>query len=150
MANISAICMCVSYILRVKWRNWYWYHFLGATKLGPSVRLSVGLSVTPFLLCPSHRIIMKFSEVITTNRSDVHAKGQGQRSNVRVTEVITPLSRFWTATPVWSHIWQWNDAQSLIMLRRIPYSGPDCAFPDCNSSLNSLMATKWCTKLEVA
>ena len=27
---------------------------------------------------------------------------------------------------------------------------PDCAFPDCNSSLNSPMATKWCTKLEVA
>ena len=27
---------------------------------------------------------------------------------------------------------------------------PDWAFPDCNSSLNSPMATKWCTKLEVA
>ena len=27
---------------------------------------------------------------------------------------------------------------------------PDCAFPDCNSSLNSPMAKKWCTKLEVA
>ena len=27
---------------------------------------------------------------------------------------------------------------------------PDWAFPDCNSSLNSTMATKWCTKLEVA
>ena len=26
----------------------------------------------------------------------------------------------------------------------------DWAFPDCNSSLNSPMATKWCTKLEVA
>ena len=26
---------------------------------------------------------------------------------------------------------------------------PDWAFPDCNSSLNSPMATKWCTKLEV-
>ena len=25
----------------------------------------------------------------------------------------------------------------------------DWAFPDCNSSLNSPMATKWCTKLEV-
>ena len=24
---------------------------------------------------------------------------------------------------------------------------PNCAFPDCNSSLNSLMAWKWCTKL---
>ena len=27
---------------------------------------------------------------------------------------------------------------------------PDWAFPDCNSRLNSPMATKWCTKLEVA
>ena len=27
---------------------------------------------------------------------------------------------------------------------------PDWGFPDCNSSLNSLMATEWCTKLEVA
>ena len=27
---------------------------------------------------------------------------------------------------------------------------PDWAFPDCNSSLNSPMATKWCAKLEVA
>ena len=27
---------------------------------------------------------------------------------------------------------------------------PDWAFPDCNSSLNSPMATKWCTKLETA
>ena len=27
---------------------------------------------------------------------------------------------------------------------------PNWAFPDCNSSLKSPMATKWCTKLEVA
>ena len=27
---------------------------------------------------------------------------------------------------------------------------PDWAFPDCNSSLNSPMAMKWCRKLEVA
>ena len=27
---------------------------------------------------------------------------------------------------------------------------PNWAFPDCNSSLNSPTATKWCTKLEVA
>ena len=41
---------------------------------------SVRLSVTPFWLCSHHRIIMKFSGVITNDRSDVHAKGQGQRS----------------------------------------------------------------------
>ena len=31
-------------------------------------------------LCSHHRIIMKFSGVITNDQSKVHAKGQGQRS----------------------------------------------------------------------
>ena len=83
-----------------------------------SVRLSVCLSVTPFWLCSHHRIIMKFSGVITNDESDVHAKGQGQRSKVKVTEVTTQLNRFRTVTPVWIHIWWWNDAYSLMMLRR--------------------------------
>ena len=84
----------------------------------PSVRLSVRPSVTPFWLCSHHRIIMNFSGVITSDRSDVHAKGQGQRSKVKVTEVTTQLYRFRTVTPVWIHVWWWNDAYSLIMLRR--------------------------------
>ena len=83
-----------------------------------SVRPSVRLSVTPFWLCSHHPIIMKFSGVITSDKSDVHAKGQGQRSKVKVTEVTTQLNRFRTVTPVWIHIWWWNDAYSLIMLRR--------------------------------
>ena len=139
----------------------------------PSVRLSVRpsvcLSVTPFSPCSHHRIIMKFSGVITMVKSDVHAKGQGQRSKVKVTEVNTQLSRFRTLTPVWIHIWQWNHAHSWKQHRRgallfsrssIKFQGhtalkiaefdPDWAFPDCNSSFNSPMATKWCTKLEVA
>ena len=41
-----------------------------------------------------------------------------QRSKVKVIEVKTQLSHFRTITPVWTHIWQWNDAQSLMMLRR--------------------------------
>ena len=61
---------------------------------------------------------MKFSGVITNDRCDVRAKSQGQRSKVKVTEVMTLLYRFWTVTPVWIHIWQWNDAQSLMLLRR--------------------------------
>ena len=102
-------------------------YFLAATKqlykwYFPSVCLSVcpsvRLSVTPFWLCSHHRIIMKFSGVITSDRSDVHAKGQGQRSKVKVTEVTTQLYRFRTVTPVWIHVWWWNDAYSLIMLRR--------------------------------
>ena len=78
--------------------------FLAATKqlyewFSPSVRLSVRLSVcpsvrlsvTPFWLCSHHPIIMKFSGVITSDKSDVHAKGQGQRSKVKVTEVTTQI-----------------------------------------------------------
>ena len=56
--------------------------------------------VTPFSLCSYHRIIIKFSGVITNDRSEVHAKGQGHRSKVKVTEVKTLLSRFRTVTPV--------------------------------------------------
>ena len=65
-------------------------------------------------LCSHHRIIMKFSGVITIDGSIVHAKDQGQRSKVKVTEVKTQFSR------------------------------------NCNSSLNSHMVMKWCTKLDVA
>ena len=91
------------------------------------------------------------------------------RSKVKVTEVTTQLNRFRTVTPVWIHIWWWNDAYSLIMLRiMLPYCfsrssvksqgdtalkivefDPDWGFPDCNSSFNSPMVRKCCTKLEV-
>ena len=76
-----------------------------------SVRLS-------FWLCSHHRIIMKFSGVITKDQGKVHAKDQGQRSKVQVTEVTTQLNRFRTVTPVWIHIWWWNDTCSLMLLRR--------------------------------
>ena len=148
--------------------------FLAATKqlykwYFPSVCPSVRLSVTPFSPYSNHRIIMKFSGVITMVKSDVHAKGQGQRSKVKVTEVNTQLSRFRTLTQVWIHIWQWNHAHSWKQHRRgallfsrssVKFQGhttlkivefdPDWAFPACNSSLNTQMTTKWCTKLEVA
>ena len=182
------------------------------------------LSVPPFSPCSHHRIIMKFellSWVITNDKSDVRAKGQGQRSKVKVTEVNTQLNRFRTVTLVWIHIWWWNDTYSLMMLRRgallffkvirqisrshrskkpqiwprlgvsrlqlkfkftngyemlhkawssieevlycfwrssVKFQGhtalksaafdPDWAFLDCNFSLNSSMAMKWCIKLE--
>ena len=121
-------------------------------------------------LCSHHCIIMKFSGVINNDQSEFHAKGQGQRSKVKVTEVKTQLSHFWTVTPVLIRMWWWSDAQSLMLLRRsvllffkvihqisrsygpkkIVDFDPNWAFLDCNSSLNSPVATKWCTKLEVA
>ena len=105
------------HFLRKSW--WYYSSFLAATKqlykwYFPSVRLSV----TPFWICSHHGIIMKFSGVITNDQSKVHAKGQGQRSKVKVTEVTTQLNRFRTVTPVCIHIWWWNDAYSLMLLRR--------------------------------
>ena len=84
----------------------------------PSVCLSVCPSVTHFWLCSHHGIIMKFSGVITNDRSDVHATSQGQRWKVKVTQVNIPLNRFWTVTPVWIPIWWWNYAYSLMMIRR--------------------------------
>ena len=133
-----------------------------------SVCLSVRPSVTPFWQCSCHCIILKFSGVISTGRRDVYAKGQGQRSKVRVTEVLTPFSRFRIVTPDWTHMWQWNNAQSLMLLRRgtllffkvirqisrshgkkIVDFHPNCAFPDCNSSLTLPMDFKWYTKLDL-
>ena len=85
-------------------QNW----FLAATKqLFEWYFLSVCPSVPLSHLfdCSHHRIIMKFSEVITKDQGEVHAKGQGQRTKVKVTEITTQLNRFQTVTPVWIHIW---------------------------------------------
>ena len=102
---------CVYSIFLAATKQLYEWYFL-------SVCLSVRLSVTPFWLCSHHRIIMKFSGVITTDQGNVHAKGQGQRSKVKVSEVTTQLSRFRTVTPVWIHIWWWNNMYSLMLHRR--------------------------------
>ena len=68
-----------------------WMVFSVRLSVCPSVRLSVCPSVTPFWLCSHHRIIMKFSGVITLDQGKVHAKGQCQRSKVKVTEVTTQI-----------------------------------------------------------
>ena len=125
-----------------------------------SVRLFVRPSVTPFPICSPHCIIMKLSGVIAIDKSGVHAKGQVRRSKVKVSEVKNPFIRFRTVTPVRIHIWRWSNAQSFMLLRggalllfkairqisrshgaKIVDFGQNWAFPDCNSSLNSPMAT---------
>ena len=101
------------------WYQWYKYFYLRPSSSTNGIfRLSICPSVTPFWLCSHHRIIMKFSGVITNDQSKVQAKGQAQRSKAKVTEVTTQLNRFRTVTPVWIHIWWWNDAYSLMLLRR--------------------------------
>ena len=61
---------------------------------------------------------MKFTGLITNDKSYIQAKGQGQRSKVKFTGVKTQCSRFRNVTPVWIHMWQWNDAQRFMWLRR--------------------------------
>ena len=56
------------------------------------IKYAIYPSVTPFSLCYYHRIIMKFSGVITNDRSNAHAKGQGQGSKGNVTEVKPNLA----------------------------------------------------------
>ena len=43
--------------------------------------------------------------VITIDRRDVHVKGQGQRSKVKLTEIKTQLRRFRVVAPIWIHIY---------------------------------------------
>ena len=100
-------------------RHGYFTGFLAATKqlyewFSPSVCLSDCL----WRLFHYVPIIMKCSGVITNDKSNVHAKGQGQRSKAKVTGVKTQFRRFRTVTPVWIDIWWWNDAQTLMLLRR--------------------------------
>ena len=173
--SMLMILLFEEWIVQLKW-PWY---FLAATKqlyewFSPSVCLSVRPSVRPsvchtFLtMFPSsyhHEIFRSYYQwqkwsPCKMSRSEV--KGQGHRGH-------DPNFRFRTVTPVWIHIWWWNDTYSLMLLRRgallffkvirqisrshgakIAEFDPDWAFPDCNSSLNSPMAMKCCTKLEVA
>ena len=111
----SSVSKLALYLPRVK----IWpCSFLDATEqlyecFSPSVRLS-----HLFGQCSSYRIIIKLLGVITVDKGDVHANGQGQRPKVKVTEVKTQSSHFRTVTPVRIQIWRWNDVQSLMWLRR--------------------------------
>ena len=119
-----------------------------------SVRLSHLFHYLPIIVSPWN---FQFSGIITNDQSKVNAKDQGQRSKVKVTEVKTQLCRFRTVTPVWIHIWWWNDAHSLMVLIRgaLLFSGSSVKFMVTQlqnrrfwPSLNSPMAMKARTKLE--
>ena len=111
-----------------KWFSFFFFHDINgaipsvATKqlcewFSPSLHPSAHVSVTPFSLCFHHRIIMKLLLPMTEVMFMQEVKVRGQRSKVNITEVKTQFSCFWTITPVWIHIWWWNDAQSLMFLK---------------------------------
>ena len=88
----------------------------------PSVRLFVCLSVTPFSLCSNHRIFIYIYEIFRSLTIDrSDARAKGQGHRSKVMVTQVKIN----FVPIW-------------------------AFPDRNSGLNSQLATKWCTKLEVA
>ena len=110
-------------IFKAKFTNDLEYMYVGqlpwVTMLGQaSVFQLIGTWEMGAVMFPSSYHHENFSGDITIDQSEVHAKGQGQRSKVKVTEVKSKLNRFRTVTPVWIHIWWWNDAQSLMLLRR--------------------------------
>ena len=89
---INPICGAIGMVLGSK----YMFSFIfSCDHAALRTLLSVRPFVTPFSQCSCHRIIIKFSGVITIDKSDVHAKGQGQRSNVKVTEVKTNFAPVW-------------------------------------------------------
>ena len=97
---------------------------------------------------------------------------QGHLSNFKVirgkkSPILTQIWYFRTITTARVYQWLWNDDKSLKkvkwgallfskVIRHISKSEaaknadfyPKLTFPDCNLSLNSLMAMKWCKKLE--
>ena len=99
---------------------------------------------------------------------------QGHPENAKVTRLkklsnLTQIGCFRTVTPVWIHQWLQIMHKAWSSIEEVPYCfarssvkfqgrtalkivefDPDWAFPDCNSSFNSPMATKYCTKLETA
>ena len=83
------------------------------TSFCPSICRSVCLSVC--LSYPFHYVPVIVS---SWNFQGVHARGQGPRSKVKVTEVKTQFSHFRTVTVVWIRIWLRNDAQSWKQNRR--------------------------------
>ena len=113
---------------------------------------SVHPSVTPFLPLSSYHYEIFRSNYYWQKWCTCN------RSKVKVTEVKPQFSRFQTISPVWIHIWQYNDAQSIgealywfsrsslnfqgYTRQKIADFDLNWAFPDHNFSLNTQMATK--------
>ena len=137
---------------------------LAALRTILSVCPSVWLSARPSVRRPSHLLtILPLTDVMSMQMFKVRfqrSRSQRSRPNLAISGLLTPI---------WIHLWLWNDAWSLMLLSRDAllfsmYSvkfqchmanktvdfDPNWAFTDCNSNLNSVMAMKWCAQLEVA
>ena len=143
-----------------------------AQSVHPSVCLSHLFDYVPIIVSSwNFQELLPMTEV--TSMQEVKVRGQKSRSRSSTPNLA--VSR--TATPVWIHIWRWNDAQAWSCLKEVPYcfSRSSVKFQGhtakkssiltqirrfrtltqirrfrTNSSLNSPMAMKWCTKLEMA
>ena len=145
--DYSLICSIIFILLAATKQLYEW--------LSPSVRLSV---CDTFFTMFHHRIIMKFSGVITNDRSDVHAKGQGQRSRSQrsqpnFTNDYEMVDKAWCCLGQVPYCFSRSSVKFQgHTAKKIVEIDPGWAFPGCNfslnnSSLNSPMAPKWCTKL---
>ena len=152
----SHVCSSVCLTFLAATKQLYEWYFL-------SVRLSVCLSVC-------HTFLTMFPSLYHHEIFRIHYQWpkwrpcKRSRSKVKVTEVTTQLNRFRTVTyddeimhMAWWYLGEvpycfWRSSvkfQGHTTLKSVEFD-PEWAFPDCNSTLNSPMATKWCTKLEVA
>ena len=141
-----------------------------------SVRLFVRLSVRPSV-CPSHLFhhvpiiilswtfqeLLPWSEVMSMQK--VKVKGQRSRSqrstpNLAVSGLLLQFEFTYGNEIMHTAGSSIEEVPCCFSRSSVKFQGhtalkivefdPDWAFPDCNSSLNAQMATKWCTKLAVA
>ena len=126
--------------------------------------------LSPFPDCNSSLnsyMMMKWCKKLDVAKEGCPIVFQCHPSNFKVTQLknlfFTQTGHFRTVTSVWIHHWLQNDGQSLkrcpILLQDHPSNfkftrdkkiadfDPNWAFPDCNSSFNTPMVLKWCTKL---
>ena len=137
--------------------------------------ISVRLSVRLLHLFDNVPVIVpswNFQELLPLTDVLAMQKVRGQRSEVKVTDVHEKGQRSKVKVKLWLQFeFTYGDEmmhKAWCCLEEVPYRfsrssikfqghtakkivdfDPNWAFPDCNSSLNSPMAMKWCTKLYV-
>ena len=87
-----------------------WYFLSVCPSVRPSVRLSHLFDYVPIIVSSwNFQELSHWTRVRSMQK--VKVKGQGHRGH-------DPNFRFRTVTPVWIHIWWWNDTYNLMLLRR--------------------------------